>query len=87
MPSLILSTTTTPPIGPMTRAHTQALQDEVTLLLNMCDLDTSINGLSPNTTSLCMLRCDRKNLEYATEKIEMKKGEETPTELGRVSSF
>ena len=51
-----ISTPTSPPSGPMTRARAKILQAKVNSLLPSCQLDTSLDGMLLHATTLCIIR-------------------------------
>ena len=53
---LIPPTTSTLPIGPMTRSRAQAIQDKVNSFLTLHTFDVSVNGILPHGTTFCVLR-------------------------------
>src|SRR5215216_3688560 len=51
-----ISTTPSPPRGPMTRARAKLLQAKVKSLLSSCDFGIPLDGLLLHATTLCILR-------------------------------
>ena len=61
------STSSTTPLGPMTRARARALETEVTSLLSQFPFDSHETWLLPQTETLCILRCQGRRREEARE--------------------
>jgi hypothetical protein len=67
-----------PTSGPITRAHTKAIKQEVNSLLLTCNLDTPLDGMILNVNTICVIMCTTQELHpwsQATWEEEVPEGE------------